>query len=93
MKNDIIKSTIHANETEITMYTTTQNDDFISLTDIAKHRNADEPDAVISNWMRNRNTIEFLGLWESLNNPNFKPIEFEGFKQASGANSFGIRKQ
>ncbi|MCF8359155.1 MAG: KilA-N domain-containing protein [Prolixibacteraceae bacterium] len=53
--------------------------DFISLTDIAKHK-SDDPSAVIGNWMRNRNTIEFLGIWESLYNPDFKPLEFEGFR-------------
>ena len=53
--------------------------DFISLTDIAKYK-TDDASAVIGNWMRNRNTLEFLGIWESLYNPNFKPLEFEGFK-------------
>ena len=59
-------------------------EDFISITDLARHK-SDEPTAVIGNWMRNRNTIEFLGIWESLYNPDFKPLEFEGFekKQAS----------
>ena len=52
-------------------------DDYISLTDLAKHK-SDEPNAVIANWMRNRNTIEYLGIWEQLYNPNFKPTEFEG---------------
>ncbi|PID29295.1 MAG: DNA-binding protein [Candidatus Cloacimonadota bacterium] len=56
-----------------------KNQDFISLTDIAKHK-SDDPSAVIGNWMRNRNTIEFLVIWESLYNPNFKPLEFEGFR-------------
>ena len=53
--------------------------DYISLTDIAKYK-SDDPTAVIGNWMRNRNTIEYLGIWESLYNPNFKPLEFEGVK-------------
>ena len=53
--------------------------DYISLTDIAKYK-SDDPTAVIGNWMRNRNTIEYLGIWESLYNPNFKPLEFEGIK-------------
>ena len=53
--------------------------DYISLTDIAKYK-SDDPTAVIGNWMRNRNTIEYLGIWESLYNPNFKPLEFEVFK-------------
>ena len=63
---------------EITIYYINKQD-FISLTDIAKHK-SDDPIAVIGNWMRNRNTIEFLGIWESLYNPVFKPLEFEGFK-------------
>lgn len=57
--------------------------DYISLTDIAKHK-SDDPTAVIGNWMRNRNTIEYLGIWESLYNPNFKPLEFEGFRKEAG---------
>lgn len=54
--------------------------DYISLTDIAKYK-SDEPNTVIGNWMRNRNTIEYLGIWESLYNPHFSPTEFEGFKK------------
>lgn len=61
--------------------------DYISLTDIAKYK-TDDSSAVIGNWMRNRNTIEFLGIWETLYNPNFKPIEFEGFKKEAGLNAF-----
>ena len=53
------------------------NEDFISLTDIARYK-SDDPNAVIANWMRNRNTIEYLGIWEGLYNPSFKPLEFEG---------------
>jgi hypothetical protein len=63
--------------------------DFISLTDIAKHK-SDDPSAVIGNWMRNRNTIEFLGVWESLYNPGFKPLEFEGFRKQAGLNAFTL---
>jgi hypothetical protein len=63
--------------------------DFISLTDIAKFKTADTS-AVIGNWMRNRNTIEFLGIWEILYNPNFKPLEFEGFKKEAGLNAFTL---
>jgi hypothetical protein len=65
-----------------------QTDDYISLTDIAKHKEPDRVDQVIQNWMRNRNTVEFLGIWENLNNPDFKPLEFEGFRNRSGLNSF-----
>lgn len=62
--------------------------DYISLTDIAKHKEPDRSDHVIQNWMRNRNTVEFLGTWEQLNNPDFNPLEFEGLKNRSGLNSF-----
>ena len=63
-------------------------DDFISLTDIARYKGVAESDDVIKNWMRNRGTIEFLGLWEKLNNPNFKPVEFDGFRNEAGSNHF-----
>jgi hypothetical protein len=63
--------------------------DFISLTDIAKFKTTDTS-VVIGNWMRNRNTIEFLGIWETLYNPNFKPLEFEGFKKEAGLNAFTL---
>jgi len=62
--------------------------DYISLTDIANYKEPGRTDHVIQNWIRNRNTIEFLGIWELLNNPNFKPLEFEGFKKRAGLNSF-----
>jgi hypothetical protein len=62
--------------------------DYISLTDIAKHKEPDRADQIIQNWMRNRNTVEFLGIWERLNNPHFKPLEFEGFRSRAGLNSF-----
>ena len=65
-------------------------EDFISLTDIAKAKNADEPKDVVKNWLRNKNTIEFLGLWEQINNPDFKGVEFDGFKNAAGLNSFTL---
>ena len=61
------------------------NEDFISLTDIARYK-SDDPNAVIANWMRNRNTIEYLGIWETLYNPIFKPFEFEGIKSFFGNN-------
>ncbi len=72
---------------EITVMSTKQAD-YISLTDIAKHKEPNRSDHVIQNWMRNRNTIEFLGVWERLNNVDFKPLEFEGFKNKAGLNSF-----
>jgi hypothetical protein len=68
------------------------NVDYISLTDIARVKNADA-NGVIANWMRNRNTIEYLGIWEYLYNPDFKPLEFEGFKNEAGANAFTLSPQ
>ena len=63
-----VKETIHAQGIEIGIYTSDFENEFISLTDIAKYRNEDDPRFVIQNWMRNRNTIEFLGVWETLHN-------------------------
>ena len=65
-----------------------REEDYISLTDIARHRDPVRTDYLISNWLRNRNTIEFLGIWERLNNPGFNPIEFDGIKKSAGLNSF-----
>lgn len=62
--------------------------DYISLTDIARYKDANRTDYIIQNWLRNRNTIEFLGIWEKLNNTDFNPIEFEGFRNKAGLNSF-----
>ena len=70
-----------------------QSKDYISLTDIAKYRNEKEAFSVINNWMRNRSAIEFLGLWEKLNNPDFKPIEFERFRNDAGNNYFVLSPQ
>ena len=65
-------------------------EDFISLTDIARHRDQDRSDYILQNWMRNTSTIEFIGLWESFNNPDFNSIEFDGIKNKSGSNSFSL---
>jgi len=65
-----------------------QLDDYISLTDIARYKDSAHTDAIIQNWMRNRNTIELLGFWETIYNPDFKPLEFEGFRKQAGLNSF-----
>ena len=83
----VIKETIHANGIDIGIYTQDFENEFISLTDIARYK-SDDPTAVIQNWMRNRDVIEFLGLWEKLHNPNFNPLEFEGFRKQAGANAF-----
>lgn len=82
-----VKDVIHAKDIDISIYTNDFQNEYISLTDIARFK-SDEPSAVIQNWMRSRDVIEFLGLWESLNNPIFNPIEFEGFKNEAGANAF-----
>jgi len=66
------------------------SEDFISLTDIAKYKNPGHADDVIRNWLRNRNTVEFLGVWERLNNPAFNPVEFDGIRIQTGLNSFTL---
>jgi hypothetical protein len=78
-------------DTEISIIAINDND-YISLTDLAKHK-TDDPAAVIQNWLRNRNTIEYLGLWETLYNPHFKPLEFEGFRKQAGLNAFTLSPQ
>ena len=72
---------------DIVWYEANYND-YISLTDIARYKDAENTDTIIQNWLRNRNTIELLGFWESIYNPNFKPLEFEGFRKQAGLNSF-----
>jgi hypothetical protein len=67
-----------------------KQDDFISITDIARHRDAERSDYILQNWLRNRSTIEFIGLWEQLHNPNFNSIEFDGIKNLAGSNSFSL---
>lgn len=82
------KLKIEAQGHEIAVLAYENQDDFISLTDIARQKNKERTDIVILNWLRNRNTIEFLGVWEQMHNPNFKPIEFDGIRSQSGLNSF-----
>lgn len=86
----IKKETIEAKGVEIQVYTEDFKNDYISLTDIARYKNSEEPNMVVANWMRNHNTIEYLGVWEQLNNPEFNPIEFEGFLQEAGSNAFTL---
>ena len=62
--------------------------DFISLTDIARFRNEDAPADIVKNWLRSRSTIDLLGLWEKLNNPDFKLVEFDQFRFEAGDNAF-----
>ena len=86
------KETIEAKGLSVQVYTEDFKNDYISLTDIAKYK-SDEPNDVIRNWLRSKDTIEFLGLWEIINNPNFKPVEFDGFKKEAGSNAFTLSPQ
>ncbi len=70
-----------------------KKEDYISLTDIARYKNADEPKDVVKNWLRNKDTIEFLGLWERINNLNFKGVEFDSFRARAGSNAFVLSPQ
>ena len=87
MGNKIVKDVIHAKGIDIGIYTNDYENEFISLTDIARYKSND-PNDVIKNWMRSRETIEFLGLWEKLHNPDFKPVEFDGFRSEAGLHAF-----
>lgn len=82
-----VKDTIHAKGIEIGIYTTDFQNEYVSLTDIAKYRSI-EPRITIHNWLRGRDIVEFLGLWEALHNPNFKRIDFDAFKKDAGSNAF-----
>lgn len=88
MSKTTIKETIRAKGIDIGIYTTDFENEYISLTDIAKYKNNEDPRFVIQNWMRNRNTIEYLGVWEILSNPNFNRVQFEAVKKESGLNRF-----
>jgi len=87
MPKTIKKDTIHAVGIDIGIYTTDFKNEFISLTDIARYRSID-PRITIHNWLRGRDVVEFLGLWEVLHNPDFKRIEFDTFKEEAGTNAF-----
>lgn len=89
----IKKETIEAKGFRIQIYTEDFKNDYISLTDIARYKNKEEPNVVVANWMRNFNTIEYLGIWEKLNNLEFKPLEFEGFLKEAGSNAFTLSPQ
>ena len=88
-----ITEKLNANGIELRTVLGINEQDYISLTDIAKYKNSDFPADVVKNWMRIRNTIEFLGLWEQLNNPNFKLVEFDQFKNNAGSNGFVLPPQ
>jgi len=82
-----VKETIHANGIDISVYTSDLKNEYISLTDIARFRSAD-PRITIHTWLRSRDVVEFLGLWECLNNPVFKRSDFDTFKQDAGTNAY-----
>lgn len=84
----ITQSTMTGKGFDIQVYTEDFKNDYISLTDIAKYKNTDDPRFVIQNWMRNRNTLEFIGLWEVLNNTNFNRVQFDTFRNEAGLNRF-----
>jgi hypothetical protein len=88
MADKTFKDKIIAQGTEITVLSQGTDDDYISLTDIARYKNTDYPSEVIQNWMRNRSTVEFLGLWERIHNPNFNYLEFEVIDREAGRNAF-----
>ena len=83
-----LKGKITAQGTDISVLSQGTDDDFLSLTDIARYKNSDYPSEVIQNWMRNRSTVEFLGLWERIHNPNFNYLEFEVIDSEAGRNAF-----
>ena len=87
------KDTIEAKGFVIQIYTEDFKNDYISLTDIARYKNVHEPKDVVKNWLRVRDTIEFLGLWETIHNPNFKGVEFDSFRKEAGTNAFTLSPQ
>ena len=88
MANKIVREIIHAKGIDIGIYTKDFENEYISLTDIAKYRNDNDPRFVIQNWMRNRNTVEFLAVWEELHNPDFNRMQFEAVRSEAGLNRF-----
>jgi len=89
----IKKEQISAKGFTIQVYTEDFRNDYISLTDIARYKNVHEPKDVVKNWLRVRDTIEFLGLWETIHNPNFKGVEFDSFRKEAGTNAFTLSPQ
>lgn len=92
MKNNLIKSELNVNYNKVSVIRI-GTEEYISLTDLARYADEDEPRYPIQNWMRNKDVISFLGLWEKLNNENFKGVEFDTFKNEAGSNKFKISPQ
>ena len=86
-----ITKKINANGTEISILLQGNENDYICLTDMARYKDKQRTDYIIQNWLRSRSTIEYLGVWEQLHNPNFNPIEFDGFRNQAGLHSFSLR--
>ena len=89
----LYSETINVNNLSIKILSNDNINDFISLTDLARYKNSEFPKDVVKNWMRNRSTIEFLGLWEMMHNPNFKGVDFDTFVNEAGSNSFVMTPQ
>ncbi|HPN70884.1 MAG TPA: KilA-N domain-containing protein [Saprospiraceae bacterium] len=87
MKKDLIVKNINVN------FFSQKEEDYISLTDIAKYKNAEDPRFVIQNWMKTRYTVDFLGVWERIHNSNFNRVEFDTFKNEAGTNAFVLTPQ
>ena len=87
MKKELIVKNVNIN------FFSKKEEDFISLTDIAKYKNSEDPRFVVQNWMKTRSTVDFLGLWEKINNPKFNRVEFDSFKNEAGSNAFVLTPQ
>lgn len=92
-EKNLYRETLKVNNMQIAILSNDNINDFISLTDLARYKNAEFPKDVIKNWMRNRSTIEFLGLWEMMHNPYFKGVDFDTFVNEAGSNSFVMTPQ
>ena len=92
-ENKKLKGTISANGLSVRTILSSDGDDYISLTDLAKFKNKEAPADIIKNWMRVRNTVEYLGLWEQIHNQTFKLVEFERLKNEAGTNAFVLSPQ
>ena len=88
-----IENNINAKGIGIRIISSDSKDDYICLTDLAKYKNSDEPRFIIQNWLRNRNTLEYIGLWEILNNKDFNRVQFDTVRQESGLNRFTMTPQ
>lgn len=92
MNKDNIKTKIIVNKQKIEVLRI-NNKEYISLTDLARYADSEEPRLPIRDWMRNKEVISYLGLWEQLNNENFKGVEFDAFENKAGSNKFKISPQ